>query len=516
MKRCPQCNRIESDDALAFCRVDGARLVSDTLDSESSATLSLPSLPRSADLPTPQLDNRPSIAVLSFVNMSADPENEYFCDGLAEELLNALAKIDDLKVAARTSSFAFKASKVSVDQIGQQLHVNAILEGSVRRAGNRLRITVQLINASDGYHIWSERYDRELQDIFEVQDEITLAVVKALKVKLLGDEKDAVLKRYTNNAEAYQLYLRGRFFFFKRTAEGFNKAIECFEQAIKIDSEYALAFSGLADCYTFLGFYEIIAPAQASEKVRAAAFKALELDDSLAETHTSLAFYLTTYEWNFAEAERHFKQALEINPRYALAYHLLSANLIFQGIVGEGIAAEIYAIELEPFTVIFNAALAWWYYLGRRNAEAIAQALKTIDLAPNHFFAHWVLGLAHAQDSRYDEAIASLQRAASLIAFNQHILGDLGRVYALNGQPGKAEELIANLTSSGTEGHVFAVNIAKIYVGLGDKEAVFAWFEKAFAEHSVRLPWSIVDPAVDSMRDDPRFQDLRRRIGLEH
>src|SRR5215831_1071274 len=467
MKQCPQCNRVETDDALVFCRADGTRLVTCAQDSESSATLSLPSLPTSAELPTSQLDGKTSIAVLPFANMSADPDNEYFCDGLAEELLNALAKIDDLKVAARTSSFAFKGQNISVEKLGQELHVNTILEGSVRRAGNRLRITVQLINASDGYHIWSERYDRELQDIFEVQDEITLAVVKALKLRLLGDEKDAVLKRYTNNAEAYQLYLRGRFFFFKRTAEGFRKAIECFEQAIKIDSEYALALSGLADCYTFLGFYEIIAPAEAREKVKAAALRALELDDSLAETHTSFAFYLTTYEWDFLESEKHFKQAIELNPRYALAHHLHAANLIFRGMVEEGISAVTYAIELEPFTVIFNAALGWWYYLAQRNQEAIAQSLKTIDIAPNHFFAYWTLGLAYAQEERYEDAIASLQKAASLIDFNQHILGDLGRVYALNGQPEKAAALIAELTSSAREGHVFGANIAKIYVGLG-------------------------------------------------
>src|SRR5262245_33767177 len=335
MKRCPQCNRVETDEALKFCRVDGAALtISDGRDSES-ATISLQDLPPIEEVTTDRLRLTPSIAVLPFVNMSADLDNEYFCDGLAEELLNALAKIDDLKVAARTSSFAFKGQKLSVEKLGQELHVNTVLEGSVRRAGNRLRITVQLINASDGYHIWSERYDRELQDIFEVQDEITLAVVKALKVRLLGDEKDAVLKRYTNNAEAYQLYLRGRFFFFQRTPEGFRKAIECFEQAIAIDPNYALAFSGLADRYTFMGFYEVLAPADAKEKARAAAFRALELDDTLAETHASVAFYYQTHEWNFSAAEEHFWKAQSLNPKYPFAYHLHSSNLHLLGLLDQ-------------------------------------------------------------------------------------------------------------------------------------------------------------------------------------
>jgi serine/threonine-protein kinase len=255
------------------------------------ATAILSGATRNGELTTGHLQNVPSIAVLPFVNMSADVENEYFCDGLAEELLNALAKIENLKVAARTSSFSFKGKNVNVDEIGRTLHVNSVLEGSVRKSGTRLRITVQLVNATDGYHLWSERYDREMQDIFDVQDEITLAVVDVLKLKLLGKEKEELLKRHTDNAEAYQLYLHGRFFFFKRTPEGINKAIEYFEQAIELDSEYALAFAGLADCRTFLGFYEINSPAELVESIREEAYKALEIDATLAEAHTAVAIF---------------------------------------------------------------------------------------------------------------------------------------------------------------------------------------------------------------------------------
>ena len=516
MKRCPQCNRVETDEALKFCRLDGTLLVEALGSKSESATMAFPASRPSEEITTGRLTITPSIAVLPFVNMSADPENEYFCDGLAEELLNALAKIDDLKVAARTSSFSFKGKNLNVKEIGDALHVKTILEGSVRRASNRMRITVQLVNASDGYHLWSERYDRELQDIFEVQDEITLAVVNALKVKLLGDEKQAVLKRYTRNAEAYQLYLHGRFFFAKRTPESFKKAIEYFEQAIQLDSEYALAFSGLADCYHFIGFYEVIPPAEAKKQSRAAAFKALELDDTLAETHTSFAFYRATYEWDFSTSEKHFKKAIALNPTYALTYHLYSTIFSLQGHDIEAIAAEKHAIELEPFAAIFNAALGWWYYLARRNDEAIAQSLKTIEIAPNHFFAHWVLGLAYGQAGSYNEAIATLGKAVELTGFNQHIKGDLGRVYAMSGQHDEAVKVLAELTRLAVGEYVSPVNMAKLYLGLSESKQAFEWLEKACEERSIKLTWFMRDPALDKLRSDLRFKDLLRRVGLTH
>src|ERR1041385_6038436 len=254
MKRCPQCHRIETDDALAFCRADGTRLIADSQGFEPPTAILTVST-RSAELTTGHLPNVPSIAVLPFVNMSADPENEYFCDGLAEELLNALTEINNLKVAARTSAFSFKGRNTNVSEIGTALHVNTVLEGSVRKSANRLRITAQLINAADGYHLWSERYDREMKDIFDVQDEITLAVIDALQVKLFGKDKTAVLKRHTQNAEAHEFYLRGLAYFVRFTPEFFQKAIESFEQAIAIDPNYASAYAGLAESYTEMSFF---------------------------------------------------------------------------------------------------------------------------------------------------------------------------------------------------------------------------------------------------------------------
>ena len=513
MKRCLQCHRVEPDDTLAFCRADGARLVTESGAFEP-ATMVLPAEPRSAELPTQQIQSMPSIAVLPFVNMSADAENEYFCDGLAEELLNALAKIDNLKVAARTSSFSFKGKNVNVDEIGRALHVNTVLEGSVRKSGNRMRITVQLVNASDGYHLWSERYDKEMQDIFDVQDEITLAVVAALKLKLLGGERAAVLKRYTDNAEAYQLYLRGRFFFLKRTPEGFKKAIESFERAIELDFDYALAFAGLADCRTFVGFYELSAPAEISESIREAAFKSLAIDDTLAEAHTAVAIFKSMYQWDFPGGEKEFDAAIKLNPKYALGHHLRSTNLIVQGLNDEAIRAEGRAIELEPFAAIYNAAMGWYLHLARRYDEAMKQSSKTIELAPNHFFAHWVLGLIYGQVGQLNEAAAELQKAVTLTDGGQAIKADLGRIYAQMGKRDESLRTLDELTEQAKDTYVSAVNIAKIYLGLGDGERVIEYLAKACEERAVRLLWFIIDPALDSYRSDPRFQEILRRVGL--
>ncbi|MBA2704766.1 MAG: AraC family transcriptional regulator [Blastocatellia bacterium] len=514
MKRCPQCNRVETDETLNFCRADGAPLVVTEATESESATMALPGSRPSEEFTTGRLADAPSIAVLPFVNMSADPENEYFCDGLAEELLNALAKIDELKVAARTSTFSFKGKNVDVSEIGRALKVRTILEGSVRKSGNRMRITVQLVNAADGYHLWSERYDREMQDIFDVQDEITLNVVAALKLKLLGEEKAAVLKRYTHNAEAYQLYLRGRFFFTKRTPEAFQKAIEYFGQAIELDTEYALAYSGLADCQIFLGFYELMAPAEAEKHLLASAFKSLDLDDTVAETHNSVALYKSMYQWDFSGADKAHQRALSLNPKYAYGHHSNSVTLSLQGLCDEAIAAEKRAIELEPFTAILNAALGWWYYLARRNDEAIEQSLRTIEIAPNHFFAHWVLGLAYGQAGKYEDAVAELRKATTLTGWSQYIRGDLGRIYGQKGQRDEALKLLAEFREQAKEQYVSPVNLAKVYAGLGENEQVFEQLERACEERSVKLPWFMLDPCLDTLRADPRFADLVKRIGL--
>jgi TolB-like protein/Flp pilus assembly protein TadD len=352
-----------------------------------------------------------------------------------------------------------------------------------------------------------------MKDIFEIQDEITLSVVDALKLKLLGDEKEDVLKRYTKNAEAYQLYLRGRFFFFKRTPEGFKKAIEYFQQAIQLDAEYALAYSGLADSYTFLGFYEHLAPAEAENNLKGPAFKSLELDDTLAETRTSVALYKSLYKWDFVEADKDHKRAIALNPKYAFAHHLDSATAVLLGRNDEAIAAETRAVELEPFTAIFNASLGWWFYLAHRNDEAIAQSLRTIEIAPNHFFAYWVLGLAYGLAEKYEDAIAAFQKGLSLTSA-QHIKADLARIYGQAGRRDEALAVLSDLSQEAKQQYISAANLAKIYLGLGEIGHVYEQLEQAITERAVKLPWFMLDPMLDQLRAEPRFRDIWRRIGL--
>src|SRR5215470_12047163 len=328
MRRCPTCQRTYVDETVNFCRLDGSPLVSDAASPDNAPT-SL--LSRSEyERPTRLFLSTPSIAVLPFVNMSADEENEYFCDGLAEDLLNALAKIDGLKVAARTSAFSFKGKDVDLRDIGRRLGVETVLEGSVRKAGNRLRVNAQLVNVADGYSLWSERYDRELQDVFSIQEELSLAIVDGLRLKLPGIDRAAVLRRYTDNPAAYQLYLRGRYHQNKWTPEGLRKSVEHYEQAIAIDQDYALAYAGLADSYASLGAANAfgLPVKETAPKAKAAAIRALELDSTLAEAHSALALVKLNFEWDWQGAEEAFKRALELNPNYSTGHHWYSHYLI--------------------------------------------------------------------------------------------------------------------------------------------------------------------------------------------
>ena len=456
-----------------------------------------------------------SIAVLPFTNMSNDDENEYFCDGLAEELLNALAKIEDLRVAARTSSFSFRGKNLEVSQIGKILNVKTILEGGVRRSGNRIRITVQLINAANGYHIWSERYEREMQDIFDLQDEITLAVVDALKVKLLGEEKAAVLKRGTKNTEAFELYLRGRFHYNKRTAEEIRKAIKLFGDAIQKDPTYALAYAAVAESYNTMTAYPYLSPKEASPQVKAAAMKALEIDPTLAEAHTALATYFATYEWNWTDAEREFKRAIELRPnnssahfRYGLQY------LAATGRNDEAIAELQKVLELEPLSRIAGANLAAVYMFAGENKRALEQAKKTYELEPDFLTGRYFLGVSYNANGMYDQAIALSEEHLKTYPESQLFLRIVGYAYAKAERQREAEKVISKFREIAESCYVMSYWVATIYAALGDKEKAFAELEKAFAEHDWEFHRLKVDPFMESLRDDPRFTDLLRRVNL--
>src|SRR5712692_1187642 len=415
-----------------------------------------------------------SIAVLPFTNMSADQENEYFCDGLAEELLNALAKIENLKVAARTSAFSFKGKSASISEIGNTLGVKTVLEGSVRKSGNRLRITVQLINAADGYHLWSERYDREMKDIFDVQDEITLAVVDALKVKLLGEEKAVVLKRYIENTEAYELYLKGRYYYNKHTTEDWLKGIEYFEKAVEIEPEYAPAYAQIGVTYVALSFFGLFPPHQTLPKGTAVVTRALEIDDQLAEAHAALANILFYYDWDWAKAEREFKRAAELNPNDANTRWRLGLLLVSRERFAEAIKAARRAIELDPLSLLANLYAGFIYLLADRPDDALKQVARMIEIEPNFHGAYWLKGGVYLGQEKPKEAVEALEKSMTL-GGTPIVKSYLGCAYGLLGKRDEALGVLNELLETRERQYTTAFNIARVYNGLGEIDSACAW-----------------------------------------
>jgi serine/threonine protein kinase/Tfp pilus assembly protein PilF len=454
---------------------------------------------------------RNSIAVLPFTNLSSDPENEYFCDGLPEELLNALAKIDQLKVAARTSTFSFKGKNTPVSEIAKALNVKTIMEGSVRKSGNRVRITAQVINAADGYHLWSERYDREMQDIFDVQDEITLAVVDALKVKLFGQEQAAVLKRHTRSAEAHEFYLRGLSYFMRWTPEFFQKAIKSFDQAIAIDSRYASAYAGLAECYTEMSFFA--APREWMPKAREAARQALELDDKLGNAHNSLAVIKMYYDRDYAGAEHEFKRAIALDPGSAHIHNWYGWYLGLMGRFDESLKEMKRAQELDPLSDLIDFAVGAIFHWSRKPEHAIEHHQRVLELNPNFRVVYWFLADAYVEKGDFASAIATIENAP--IALNDPVtLSAAGHAYGKAGERRKALEILSELERQSSQEYEPAFHIAQIYLGLGDHEQALAWLEKACDERSVWLIWLGVDPKFDPLRSDPRFKEMLKRLNL--
>lgn len=462
-----------------------------------------------------------SIAVMPFSNMSADAENEYFCDGLAEELLNALAKIDELKVAARTSAFSFKNKNVEVNQIGKTLNVRTVLEGSVRKSGNRLRITVQLINASDGFHLWSERYDREMKDIFEVQDEITLAVVDALKVKLFGDEKVALLKRYTDNTEAYDLYLRGLYHHNKHTAEGWLKALEYFEKAVEIEPNYAPAYAGIGISCVTLHIFGVLVPDEIIPKWKEATDRALAIDERLSEGHLSLATFYFYHEWNWAEAEREFKRSIELNANSALTHFFYGLFLSTRERSEEGIEEGRRARELDPLSFQGNVICGWIYMFADRQAEVLTVVRKLKELEANFYGAYWLEGSVHLANGEFNAAVKLLQKAVDL-GSDQIVLSTLGCAYGLAGKQEEALDVLHRLLEIREQQYATAFNIARVYAGLGDNEKAFEWLEKSVEECNGEFVYldrmTVIGNGMylgGKIGTDLRYQDLVLRSGLK-
>lgn len=454
-----------------------------------------------------------SIAVLPFENLSHDPDNAYFAEGVQEEILTRLAKIADLKVISRTSTQHFKSSPDDLPQIARRLGVAHILEGSVQKAGDEVRVNVQLINAASDAHLWAETYDRRLNDIFGVESEIARTVAETLQAKLTGYERHAISMRPTNNPAAYEDYLKGRYFWNKRTGEDFKTAISYFEQAIEKDPGFALAYAGLADTYVLLPAFTWKAPQDAMPQAKVAAQKALELDDTLAEAHTSLAMVLRVYDFDYARALAEFKRAIELNPNYALAHYWFGTHVLSAlGRFDDAIAEVKHALELDPLSVVANVDLATTYVYARRFDNAIDQARKAIQLDTNFYYAHYTLGLALEQKGLLDAAIAEFEKAHNLND-DPSVSGLLGHAYAVRGRRDDALKILAQLQAESGRRYVPAYSLAIIDLGLGHSNEALHSLEKNFND---RDGWNVgfikVDPILDPLRGDPQFQQLVQRI----
>ena len=455
-----------------------------------------------------------SIAVLPFVNASNNPDAEYLSDGISESLINSLSQLPQLKVIARSSSFKFKGKTTEPGEVAKALGVRAIVTGRVIQVGEQLQISAELVDTSDGTQVWGEQYNRKATDLLAIQSEISREISEKLRLKLTGEEQMRLTKRYTENTQAYQLYIQGRYYWNKRTPESLSKAIEYFNQAINVDPKYALAYAGLADCYVLLTDYGVMAPKESAQKTKTAAMTALEIDDTLAEARTSLAFVKERYEWDFTGAEKEFKRAIELNPNYATAHQWYGESLSSMGRHQEAIAENKRAQELDPLALIINVALGARFYLARQYDEAVRQLLKTLELDPNFPRVHFRLGLTYVQKGMYREAVAELQKTVELSGRDSIYVASLAYVYGMSGQKAEALKLLDELKQRSNREYVSPYYMAFAYVGLGEKDQAFAWLERACQERDFWLRLLKVDPVWDSLRSDPRFADILRRIGF--
>ena len=452
-----------------------------------------------------------SLAVLPFVNAGGDPNMEYLSDGITENLINSFSQLSRLRVVPRSRVFRYKGREADAEKIGKELNVRAVLTGRVVQRGDNLNIQAELIDVAGESQVWGQNYSQKSSQIIQVQEEIARQVVAKLQPR--SEEQKRLTKRYTENPEAHQLYLKGRYYWNRRPSAALKRATEYFQQAIDKDPGYALAWSGLADCYGTAG-YDVLPPREVIPKAKEAAAKALALDDSLAEAHATLGFVKSHYEWDWFAGEQEFKRAIELNPSYAPTHQWYSNNLEARGRTNEAIAEAKRAQEADPLSLAISSVSARTFYFARRYDQAIDQLRKTLELDPNYFLAHWILGMVYDQTSRHEEAIAECRRAASTPDIPT-ALGALGHAYAASGRRAEALKVLAELKGLSKQRYVAPFNMAIVYAGLGDKQQTFEWLEKAYEDHSLLLSLIRVWPQFDGLHGEPRFQDLLRRMGLE-
>jgi len=580
MKRCPQCNRVEQDDTLAFCRADGTALISDSGPvSADAGTVKFTSAPVSSEIATGVLPqamtdvsiSRPtapttvlpaqhsqentralskpkrrkvivaiaavvamafiacaylywshgrkaasieSIAVMPFVNESGIADVEYLSDGMTETLISSLSQLPNLNVKPRSSVFRYKGKETNPQTIGKELNVQAILNGRVVQRGQELSLFVELIDVALDKVVWSQQYNRKQSDLVTLQSEIARDVSNKLKTKLSGADVAKVEKTYTANAEAYQLYLKGRFHWNKRTGESLKQSVDFYNQAIEKDPNYALAYSGLAESYELFANYSVALPQECMPKAKAAAVRAIEIDDSLAEAHSALGVYLSVFSWNQPAAEREFRRAIELNPNYPTAHQQLANYcLMAMGRFDESIAEGRRAEELDPLSPVISMDVGANLTRARRFNEAIAQLNRTLTLDPNFYAARFALGTAYHANGQYGEAIAEFRKALALND-DPWVKALLARSLAKSGQRGEVIKILGELESESARRYVPSAGLAVVFGALGEKDKAFVWLEKDVTERTPRPPLFSVNPVFDDLRDHPRFQDLVHRVAL--
>lgn len=455
-----------------------------------------------------------SIAVLPLKNLSGNPADDYFADGMTDELITNLAKISALRVTSYTSVSKYKTTSKPLPQVAQELQVDGIVEGSVLRSGDQVRITAQLIYAPRDQHLWAEEYQRYVRDVLYLQHEVARDIADQVRVTLTPNERNRLATAGAVDPTAYESYLRGRSFWNQRSEASLLKAIDQFKKAIEVDAGYAPAYSGLADCYTTLGYLSYLDPLDAFPRARDAATKALELDPSLAEAHTSLAYYNLYHAWNWAEAENEFKKAIELSPNYATAHDWYSYYLMAMGRFDEAWKEVNRAHELDPLSVIISTDIGFNYYYRRNYDEAIKQLRGTLSVSPKFALAHLWLGRAYQQKKMYAEAIDEFNKTDATLPGWVVTIAGMGHAYGEWGHHADAKEVLVRLNQMAREKYVTPYGVALVYAGLGDKDQAFVWLNKAVAGRSHWLVWLNRDPRWDRLRPDPRFKDLKKRVGL--
>jgi eukaryotic-like serine/threonine-protein kinase len=455
-----------------------------------------------------------SVAVLPFVNASANPDTEYLSDGVTESVISNLSQLPNLRVMARSTMFRYKRKDADPQKVGKDLSVRAVVSGRLLQRGDTVIVQAELIDVVKGSQLWGGQYNRKAADVFVLQEDLSREISEKLRLRLTSAEKERLTKRYTENAQAYELYLKGRYYWNKRTEEGLKKGIEYFQRAIAKDRNYGPAYAGLSDSYSVLQGYGLLPPKEAMPKAEEAAKRALEIDETLGEAHQSLAKVRFWYSWDASGAEREYKRALELDPSLAVTHFSYAEYLSWRGRFPESIAEMRRAQELDPLSLIINAGVGVAYYHARQYDQATEQLAKTVEMDTNFYPAHAFLARVHTKTGRSKEAISELQNAIKLSGGNARVVAELGYAYAVSQDRARAQGVLSDLMNVSKEKYVSPYSIAIIYAGLGERDQAFQWLEKSYEERSGRMVEVGVDPMLDSLRSDPRFQDLVRRIGL--